>query len=392
MNRKDINEFIRTHQDLSRRELADKCGISLAAITNREHAMGLARKWVHPLAGKTLKDDKPEPTVETDRAEIRAKQESGSMSKRYKEALAVIEAQDKRMSALLDIKGDNKTFAITPYKNDTTSEATAVVLASDWHVEERVDAAKTNGLNEYSLEISKARATQFFQRLLKLVDKERADVHIEHIVLALLGDFITSNIHEELPAICALGPVKAILRAQEYIASGIRFLLANSKYRLTIVCTCGNHARITKKIHWASEQENSLEYMMYCNLAEVFKNEKRVTFLISEAYHYILPVYDTTIRFHHGHTIKYQGGIGGLTVPVNNKIYKWSRTPIKAELDCFGHFHQLVDGGNFICNGSMIGYSNMGALFGGFERPQQSLFLIDKHRGRTVHIPILFSV
>ena len=131
---------------------------------------------------------------------------------------------------------------------------------------------------------------------------------------------------------------------------------------------------------------------MYTNLRQQFKDEKRITFVISESYHCYLRVYDMTIRFHHGHTIRYMGGIGGITVPVNNKIMRWSKNPIKVDLDCFGHFHQLVDGGQFICNGSMIGYSNMGALFGGFERPQQSLFLIDKIRGKTVHIPILFSV
>lgn len=190
---------------------------------------------------------------------------------------------------------------------------------------------------------------------------------------------------------CEVPPTRAILIAQEYIASGIKYLLENSKYDMTIVCTCGNHARITKKVHWGNEQENSLEYLMYTNLRQQFKGEKRITFVISESYHCYLQVYDKTIRFHHGHTIRYMGGIGGITVPVNNKIMRWSKNPIKVDLDCFGHFHQLVDGGQFICNGSMIGYSNMGALFGGFERPQQSLFLIDKVRGKTVHIPILFD-
>jgi hypothetical protein len=187
-------------------------------------------------------------------------------------------------------------------------------------------------------------------------------------------------------------PTQAILIAQEYIASGIQYVLDNSELKLTIVCTCGNHARITHKVHWGNEQGNSLEYMMYHNLRNVFARETRVKFVISEAYHCHVYVYDKCIRFHHGHAIKFLGGIGGITVPVNNKIYRWSKNPQKVDIDCFGHFHTLTDGGHFVVNGSMIGYSNMGALYGGFERPQQSLFLIDKARGKTVHIPILFDV
>lgn len=383
MKRERINDFIRANQKLSRRELAEKCGISIDAIRQREQAMGLPREWKHPKAiiGES---------IEADREKMRTAETAKQTASRYKEALSHIAALEKKVEVLLDIKKSETIHSIVPYKGQE-SEATAVVLASDWHVEERVSRAKTNGLNEYSLAISKNRADQFFSRLVKLVNKEKQDVAINHVIIALLGDFITGNIHEELPALCEAPPTRAILIAQEYIASGIQYVLDNSDYALTVVCTCGNHARITKKVHWGNEQENSLEYLMYHNLRQRFEGP-RVKFVISEAYHCYVQVYGMTVRFHHGHTIKYQGGIGGITVPVNNKIMRWSKNPMKVDLDCFGHFHQLVDGGQFICNGSMIGYSNMGSLFGGYERPQQSLFLIDKTRGRTVHIPILFDV
>ncbi len=329
--------------------------------------------------------------LKQDKVHVSLVERERGTTKKYKAALKEISSLEQRLEHTLDIKDGYRIHHIHSSEKHQKSEATAIALASDWHIEESVSKNKTTGFNEYSLDISKKRADRYFRRLLKLVKKEEQDITIKNIVLALLGDFITGNIHEELPAICAVPPVRAILIAQEYIASGIRFLLANSTYNLTIVCTCGNHARTTKKIHWGSEQENSLEYIMYHNLRAQFAHDKRVTFIIAEAYFVHLKVYDKMVRFHHGHSIKYQGGIGGITVPVNNKIMRWSRNPVKADIDCFGHFHQLVDGGQFICNGSMIGYSNMGALYGGFERPQQSLFLIDKVRGKTVHIPILFE-
>ena len=184
MNRKLINDFIRKNQNLSRRELANKCDITISAVQQRERDLGLKREWKLP-----NKATLAEHIVEHKESE--AKKETVSKLKQAVQGIADLE---KRMSALLDIQKGYKIHRIAPYKAMTESEATVICLASDWHIEERVSKEKTNGMNEYSLAISKARATQFFQRLVKLVKKEQQDVVIKHIVLALLGDFITGKI------------------------------------------------------------------------------------------------------------------------------------------------------------------------------------------------------
>jgi hypothetical protein len=67
----------------------------------------------------------------------------------------------------------------------------------------------------------------------------------------------------------------------------------------------------------------------------------------------------------------------------------WDRAK-RANLNVFGHFHQLVDGGSFICNGSLIGYNSFAlSIKSAFEPPKQALFLMDKKRGRTCTWPIL---
>ncbi len=231
MKREDINAFIAKNQKLTRKELAVKCGISLRAVVQREQNLGIKRTWKHPDAVKTLQGERQKAAKDT---------EVKDTKRLLKESIREYSALEKRLDAMLAIKKGTKIYKIVPYKATSESEATAICLASDWHIEEAVDSAKTNGLNEYSLDISKSRATQFFQRLVKLVKKEQQDVRIDNLVLALLGDFITGNIHEELPALCAVPPTQAILIAQEYIASGIRYILDNSKLKLTIVCTCGN--------------------------------------------------------------------------------------------------------------------------------------------------------
>src|SRR5208282_6842766 len=95
------------------------------------------------------------------------------------------------------------------------------------------------------------------------------------------------------------------------------------------------------------------------------------------------------IRFHHGHAIKYQGGVGGITISVNKAINSWNRNR-NVKLDIFGHFHQFFDGGNFICNGSLVGYNAYAvAIKAAYERPSQTFLLVNKkHNTKSIVAPI----
>ena len=147
--------------------------------------------------------------------------------------------------------------------------------------------------------------------------------------------------------------------------------------------------RITEKIHHSTEQENSLEYLMYKNIAQYFKNEKRITFIIPNSDDCYLPVYGFMVRFVHGHQFRFGGGVGGVTIP----LIKWLNIQngnIKADYTILGHYHQHFSGKNFICNGSLIGFNAYGKKFG-YEQPKQAFFLIDSRFGRTVEAPILLE-
>ena len=307
---------------------------------------------------------------------------------RYDDALNVIEDYERQLGVIDALKAVNP-IGITPKQPRGTSEATPVIVASDWHTEEIV-GAEVGGLNTFSLEIARERAVRFWQSSLRLIRLLNQDVTITDVVIALLGDFITNQIHEAQNAETnELQPVHAILYAQDLIMGGINFLLENSDYRFTIVCHSGNHARTSKKTRFSAENGHSLEYLMYRHLAAYYKDEPRIAFVVSPSYHTYLPIYDQTIRFHHGHAIRYQGGVGGLYIPVNKAIAQWNKGR-HADLDVFGHFHQLRDGGNFICNGSLIGHNGFAiSIKADYEEPRQALFLMDKRRGRTCTWPIL---
>jgi hypothetical protein len=334
----------------------------------------------------------PAQGLAADREKMRLSSEMTSLRLRYSQALKTIDQQERELSTLGVLSKKVSSFDIKPVLGTGTNEATAVLVASDWHVEERVGAEIAPLTNRYDLGIAEKRATKFFASGLRLIRLLQQDVKIETVVLALLGDFITNDIHgAENAEKNAKTPTDAIVFAQNLVISGIEFLLANSKVKLVIPCASGNHARTTITTRFGSENGHSLEYLMYLHLAAYFRNEPRVQFIIPEGMHSYLKVYDTTIRFHHGHAVKYGGGVGGIYIPVNKAIAQWNKGR-HADLDVFGHFHQLRDGGNFICNGSLIGYNAYAmSIKADYEPPKQALFLVDKKRGRTCTWPILFK-
>jgi len=326
--------------------------------------------------------------IAEDRNTRKTKVEESDLKKKYKALQEQVELLEKENIAMRELQKNHSTHVIIPNTGLGISEATAVVILSDWHCEEMVRSETVNGKNLFNLERAKKRADRCFQKIVSLTKKEQQDVTINNMVIGLLGDFISGNIHEELLENCQLRPMEAILFAQGLIESGILFLLENTKLNLTFVCHVGNHTRITKKVHISTEQGNSLESLMYCSLRQRFISEPRVKFIIAEGYHSYLDVYGTKIRFHHGHSLRYQGGIGGLTIPVNKAIAQWNKI-IPVDLDIFGHWHTYMHMKNFVANGSLIGYNAFAlSIKADFDVPKQAYFLIDKRLGPSIFAPI----
>lgn len=304
-----------------------------------------------------------------------------------KEFAGEIDRLRAEVNAFQVLQANIQSHTIRP-SSKKASESTVVTLWSDWHIEERVDQETVNGLNEFNLDIAKERTEKLFRKTVDFTKMYQQDTVIKEMVIALLGDFITNDLHDESAETAQLLPIEATLFAQSQIVTGINFILENTDVNLTIPCHSGNHARTTRKTHHSTEHGHSLEFMMYHNLANYYRSEPRVKFLIPRAYHSFVQIYDYTIRFHHGHNIKYGGGIGGLFIPAYKAISQWDKSR-RADLDCFGHFHQTKDGGNFYCNGSLIGFNPFAiSIKADFEKPKQNLFLVHKELGRSIMSPI----
>jgi len=302
--------------------------------------------------------------------------EFSECAKETNEQLEIALALRQRLPALPPIKATGKD----------ESEATAFAIASDWHVEETVDPRSVNGLNEFSLEIADRRIEKFFKSVVRLTEIERHGTKIDTLVLAMLGDAMTGYIHEELQESNGLSPTQTVLWLIQRIKCGLEYLKKQGGYsRIIVPCSYGNHGRTTKKPRHSTGAANSYEWMMWHILADACPTAE---WQIADGYHNFLDVYGRTIRLHHGDNIAYNGGVGGITISVEKAIAAWNKARV-ADLDIFGHHHTQQQNPKWIANGSLIGYGAFSlAIKAPFEPPQQTFFLWDSKRGRTVTAPI----
>lgn len=274
---------------------------------------------------------------------------------------------------------------------DERADAVACAIASDWHVEEPVELDSVHGLNEYNLGVATNRSQLFFQNLLKLTLMMARDSKINTIFISALGDFISGWIHEELIASGLLSPGEAAKFWKDLFISGIEFLLRESTFKIVVDMIPGNHGRMTRQMHFADPTGTSLETFAYHSIAGRFHDNPRVE--INVAHHAMIYrkfFENFTLRQIHGYEVKYGGGVGGVTIPLNKAIAQWD-IAVKADLTFLGHFHQFFDGGRFLLNGSMIGYNSFAqAIKASFEEPRQAFCLIHARKGgqKSIVAPI----
>lgn len=244
-----------------------------------------------------------------------------ALHRKYKDALRTIGKLEKELNATHEVSVPPSKRIIRATQGNT-AEGTAIAVASDWHIDEVVKPSTVHGKNKYNPDIAQERAERFFQKVVRLTERNRHDTTIDTLILVLGGDFISSNIHEELLENTALRPMEAILLAQDLLDAGITFLKPHFK-RVVVICKSGNHSRITEKTRHATREGNSLEWAMCHNLA---KRHRDAEWIIDESYLTYYKVYNEVLRIHHGDAIRYLGGVGGLEVPMKRAYYQWNMT------------------------------------------------------------------
>jgi hypothetical protein len=270
--------------------------------------------------------------------------------------------------------------------------STAVLNLSDWHSEERVNADQINWKNDFNLEVCRLRVWEVVESCLSWLEYARQMATIDELVVALLGDMIAGWIHEELVQSNFLSPIAASLWVGELLIDVLTYLLKHSGCKHIIVPTChGNHGRLSPKKTVSTSAINSIEWGMYHWLALHFKNEPRIAFKIEKGIQNYLPIQGRLVRFTHGDYVKFNGGVGGVTIPVEKRIKSWNNAT-RVDLDVFGHFHQCIRHWSWVCNGCVVGWNDYAvAIAADYQEPSQTFLCIDRRRGMWLCEP-LFAI
>jgi hypothetical protein len=128
---------------------------------------------------------------------------------------------------------------------------------------------------------------------------------------------------------------------------------------------------------------------MYNDIADYFSNNKKVEFVIANGIYVYLDIMGYMNRFFHGDYIRYQGGIGGLTVPLIKSIQRMNQQQV-ADYNFMGHYHQRWQATkDCFVNGSLIGYNAYAQSIGASpEEPQQGLNMLNKKYGMVSSMSI----
>ena len=319
----------------------------------------------------------------------RLRSELATTKTRYSAALRQIDLERERADSLAGLAGLQAKAMPRKSRPARANAATAIVVLSDWHCEETVTREQTAGLNSFDLEVADLRIAELAKRIGVLVEHERQLVKVDTIVIAALGDFISGHIHEELVETCSLAPMAATRWAAARLR-GIIDMAAEMAREVIVVTQPGNHGRSNHgKPRKATEHDHSFEQNAYLMMAGQ-EARPNVRWEIAAGYLGYLDLDGFVVRYHHGHEIRYQGGIGGIAVPVNKAISAWNRSR-PAHLDIFGHWHQWGWlRGKYVSNGSLIGMSAFALrIKAEFEAPCQSLVIVDHGRREVTRaVPI----
>jgi len=363
----------------SHKEIAKKLGKTKGAVTGRLRNVAKASRE---------KEVEPKVVRKLESKVARLTEDLKLQKKMREEAEHELASTSGELDSLLSV--NDKLVARKIKKTQTEKgTSTAILCANDWHAEAIVDKGVVSGVNEFNLEIAQRRIDRLWKKGAYLVNFTRHISDIRELVLWLGGDLISGSIHEELEESNTLGPAEAIIFVLENILGGVEYLLKNSGVEtIRVVTSYGNHARTTKKKRHATGYRHNWEWLLYRNLEKRLAHYPNVTVSVTNGYFNYQAIQGHTVRFHHGDSIKFGGGVGGITIPVRKRIAQWNKTR-RANFDVFGHFHQLVDGWDFVSCGCLVGYDAFAeSIAADYQFPTQTFIVLDRQYGKILTAPV----
>lgn len=305
------------------------------------------------------------------------------------------------LKTLVRVKLNPPKWTYIPAKTANIQHGIPTILCSDWHIGETIFKNQVDGVNEFNKEIFHLRTERLFTRSVYLLDHGLSKTNYEGIVLAIAGDLLSGNIHEELRETNWEPVFKTTQDLVETLMAGIHMLKAKFK-RVFIPWVVGNHGRIDKKPRAKNAVYDNYEWNLAQQLHSRFLKDTNVHFQISDSFTTNWKIYSTRYFMTHGDDFRGGSGISGPILPwtlgehrlrkQRNGMSWWTGLELSFDVLVFGHWHTRHHAPTFISNGCLCGFNEYTKKKGyPFQDPQQSLWLTSPDRGITWQVPILLE-
>lgn len=317
------------------------------------------------------------------------------------ELATAVEARDRALFELDVLAQKTQTLPgwLAPNRKTTRQHyGTLLTAFSDLHAGEVVMPGEIDGYNKYNLAIAELRTERFFRRTITVARNYLAGVKYDGIVLALLGDLVSGDIHDELVETNECSTLESIYLTVPWLVKGIE-MLADEFGRVHVVSAPGNHGRNSKKPRHKRRSENNADTLIAKLVARDMAAASNISFDIPTAADVGFTIYDSVFTAEHGDDMKFNGTseIGSIG-PVKRGTLRTGRQMQQLgkpfDYMILGHYHQLVPAytQGFVMNGSVKGYDEY-AKRGKFapEIAQQFLGVVTPEHGISVSAPVFVA-
>jgi transposase-like protein len=344
-------------------------------------------------AGPALFEKQSDPLV---RARSEVKELRSKLAEIDKHNLSAEKIREK-VYGLAAVSPEPPTWTIS-LKEGKGHAAIPFAFWSDWHYGERVSKAETGGVNEYNAAIGKARVRRLVENTIRLARGfafREGSSKPEGIVVALGGDMISGDIHEELAETNELTPLQCVNDLLDMLIWAIDQLKAEFG-KVFVPCVIGNHGRTTKKMRAKEAVYLSYEWNLYTMLERHYAKDRSVSVYVPGETDAFFRVAGQRFLLTHGNALGVKGGDGiiGALGPIARGAIKLrsSEYKIGREFDylIMGHWHQEIWLPRVIVNNALKGYDEYARLFlrADPSRPSQCLWFVHPEHGITARISV----
>lgn len=326
--------------------------------------------------------------------EHRLKREKRQLSSQIRE-MAEQQERDSRLERMLDqftAASIERPEWMEP-KSTKRRHSTAVTMLSDTHFDEVVKASEMNYVNAYNRRVADLRLETYFSNVITLDKDYMTGVKNQGLVMALGGDLVSGDIHDELAITNEAACMSTALYWSARLAEGIERLVRHYG-RVHVPVVTGNHGRTRRKPNHKFRAESNWDYLIAHLVARELKHlGDKLTWNIPVTSDVKWKIYQWRFQMTHGDQFKGGNGIAGVMSPImrgdarKRNLEEAVGTPYHYLM--MGHFHQLQNWGDKMINGSLKGYDDYAIAHAfGFELPQQMFFLVDPEHGKTIWSPV----